>query len=96
MKDCVILGGREFSSARKIEQDLGIDHKTRNKWIKAGNLPPPVRLGNRMYFDRAALEARILETAMEFCELPRVVTVELHGALGTKGLQCESISSRKR
>ena len=64
MKDCLILGGREFNSSKKVEQDLGIDHKTRKKWIEAGSLPSPVRLGNRLYFDRAALEARILQTAM--------------------------------
>jgi predicted DNA-binding transcriptional regulator AlpA len=64
MRDCVIIGDREFYSAKKVEQDFGIDHKTRKKWIEAGNLPSPVRLGNRLYFDRAALEARILQTAM--------------------------------
>ena len=62
MKDCVILGGREFNSAKKVEQDLGIDHKTRKKWIEAGSLPLPVRLGNRLYFDRIAVETRILAT----------------------------------
>jgi predicted DNA-binding transcriptional regulator AlpA len=63
MKDRLILDGREFNSAKKVEQDLGIDHKTRKKWIESGSLPPPVRLGNRLYFDRAALEASILGTA---------------------------------
>jgi predicted DNA-binding transcriptional regulator AlpA len=70
MKDSVILGGREFDSAKKVEQDFGIDHKTRKKWIEAGNLPSPVRLGNRLYFDRVALEARILETVTEFSPSP--------------------------
>lgn len=65
MKDCVVLGGREFNSAKKVEQDLGIDHKTRKKWIEAGSLPQPVRLGNRMYFDRAALENKILATCQD-------------------------------
>jgi predicted site-specific integrase-resolvase len=65
MKDCVVLGGREFNSAKKVEQDLGIDHKTRKKWIEAGSLPQPVRLGNRMYFDRAVLENKILATGQE-------------------------------
>ena len=62
MKYCVVLGGREFNLAKKVEQDLGIDHRTRKKWIEAGCLPLPVRLGNRLYFDRTALETRILTT----------------------------------
>jgi hypothetical protein len=37
MKDCVVLGGREFNSAKKVEQDLGIGHKTRKKWIESGS-----------------------------------------------------------
>jgi hypothetical protein len=67
LKDSIILGGREFNSGKKVEIDFGIDHKTRKKWTELGLLPPPLRLGNCLYFDRAALEARILENVQEFC-----------------------------
>ena len=64
MKDSIVLKGREYDSTKKVQQDFGLDHKTLVKWTRNGKLPVPVRLGNRAYFERQALESRILETAL--------------------------------
>jgi predicted site-specific integrase-resolvase len=63
MKDSIVLEGRAYHSIKKVQQDFGLDHKTLTKWTRNGQLPVPVRLGNRVYFERQALESRLLETA---------------------------------
>jgi predicted site-specific integrase-resolvase len=63
MKESIVLEGRAYHSIKKVQQDFGFDHKTLTKWTRNGQLPVPVRLGNRAYYDRGAIESRILSTA---------------------------------
>ena len=63
MKDSIVLQGREFHITHLITQEFGMDHKTLTKLVKAKVLPAPVRIGNRSYYDRKAIENGILATA---------------------------------
>ena len=61
MKDTIQLQGRDYDCAEVLAERLGTTYSTIWKWMKAGLLPKPVRLGGRAYYDREIVEARILE-----------------------------------
>jgi hypothetical protein len=62
MKDSIVILGRDFDSRKRVREKIDIDYTTIGKWVKSGLLPAPLRLGNRLYFDRAAVETQILAT----------------------------------
>jgi predicted site-specific integrase-resolvase len=63
MKDSIVIAGRDYDSRKRVRERFDIDYTTIGKWVKNGLLPTPLRLGNRLYFDRTAVEIRILATA---------------------------------
>jgi len=63
MKGSIVIAGCHYDSRKFVQEQFDIDYTTIGKWIKTGLLPAPLRLGNRLYFDRTAVETRILGTA---------------------------------
>jgi predicted site-specific integrase-resolvase len=63
MKASIVIAGRAYDSRKSVHEQFDIDYTTIGKWVKNGLLPAPLRLGNRLYFDRKAVEIRILATA---------------------------------
>ena len=66
MKDSIHIAGRDYDSRRRVRETLGVDYTTIVNWTKSGLLPIPLRLGNRLYFDRTAVEIRLLATAQKY------------------------------
>jgi hypothetical protein len=63
MKGSIVIAGRDYLSRRCVQEQFDVNYTTIGKWVKNGLLPAPLRLGNRLYFDRTAVETRILATA---------------------------------
>jgi predicted site-specific integrase-resolvase len=63
MKESIVIAGRDYDSRKCVQEKFDVDYTTIGKWVKNGLLPAPLRLGNRLYFDRTAVETRILATA---------------------------------
>jgi predicted site-specific integrase-resolvase len=40
-----------YLTGERVRQLFGISEETMRNWLKAGKLPTPVRIGNRVYFD---------------------------------------------
>jgi predicted site-specific integrase-resolvase len=66
MKQILILNGRRLVRRSVIEQDYGVHTSTIYRWIDAGLLDPPIKIGGTPYFDRQ----RIKESFM--AEPPKV------------------------
>jgi predicted DNA-binding transcriptional regulator AlpA len=60
MKTTISLKGHEYDSASAIIEKYGISYMTLYKWTKEGVLPHPVKLGRRNYYNRQAIENRLL------------------------------------
>jgi predicted DNA-binding transcriptional regulator AlpA len=59
MRESIMLSDRELVSAPSIIKRLGISYETMYRWIP-DVLPPPIRIGKRLYFDKDEVENRIL------------------------------------
>jgi len=62
MKDTITLEGRTFDCTKLVLQRYGLDDHTLRKLVKADIVPGPVTIGNKNFFDRKAIESRILES----------------------------------
>ena len=62
MKDTITLEGRAFDCTKLVLQRYGLDDHTLRKLVKANILPGPVTIGNKNFFDRKAIETRLLAT----------------------------------
>jgi predicted site-specific integrase-resolvase len=60
MKTTISLKGQEYDSASTIIEKYGISYMTLYKWTKEGVGPPAVKLGRRNYYNREAIENRLL------------------------------------
>jgi hypothetical protein len=65
MKDSIVLQGRTYECTKLVQQRFGLDDQTLRKWAKANIVPSPVRLGNKNFYDREAIESKILETCLD-------------------------------
>jgi len=63
VKDTIILQGRIFDCTKLVLQRYGLDDHTLRKLVKADVVPGPVTIGNKNFFDRKAVESRILESS---------------------------------
>ena len=62
MKDTITLEGRIFDCTKFVLQKYGLDDHTLRKLVKADIVPRPVTIGNKNFFDRKAIESRILKS----------------------------------
>jgi hypothetical protein len=62
MKESIEIAGRDYDSRKRVHEKFDIDYTTIANWVKNGLLPTPLRLGNRLYFDRTEVETRLLAT----------------------------------
>jgi predicted site-specific integrase-resolvase len=60
MKTTISLKGEEYDSTTVIIEKYGISYMTLYKWTKEGVVPHPVKLGRRNYYNREAIENRLL------------------------------------
>jgi predicted site-specific integrase-resolvase len=60
MKPTIILKGQEYDNTTAIIDKYGITYMTLYKWTKEGVVPTPVKLGRRNYYNREAIEDRLL------------------------------------
>ena len=65
MKDSIVLQGRTYECTKLVQERFGLDDQTLRKWARSNIVPPPVRLGNKNFYDREAIESKILETCRE-------------------------------
>jgi len=65
VKDTIILEGRLFDCTKLVLQRYGLDDHTLRKLVKAEIVPGPVTIGNKNFFDRKAIESRILESCQK-------------------------------
>jgi hypothetical protein len=62
MKDTITLQNRIYDCTKLVQQRFGLDPQTLRKWAKNNIVPTPVRLGNKCFYDREAIEIQILAT----------------------------------
>ena len=60
MRDSIILQGRIYECTKLVQQRFGLDDQTLRKWAKSSIVPSPLRLGNKCFYDREAIEIGIL------------------------------------
>jgi hypothetical protein len=65
MKDSIILQGRTYECTKLVQQRFCLDDQTLRKWAKNNIVPSPVRLGNKCFYDREAIESRILASCRD-------------------------------
>jgi DNA-binding transcriptional MerR regulator len=65
MKDSIVLQGRIYECTKLVQQRFGLDDQTLRKWAKKNIVPSPVRLGNKCFYDREAIESKILTTCQD-------------------------------
>jgi hypothetical protein len=65
MKDSIVLQGRTYECTKLVQQRFGLDDQTLRKWAKNKIVPTPVRLGNKCFYDREAIERQILATCQD-------------------------------
>jgi hypothetical protein len=61
VKDTITLQGREYDCTFRIMKNFGVSPMTIIKWREQGLLPPPLKLGVMVYYDRELVERRTLE-----------------------------------
>jgi predicted DNA-binding transcriptional regulator AlpA len=66
MKDTIILDGRTFDGTGMVMQRYGIAGQTLKNMVDNNIVPKPVRMGNKHYYDRKAIESHILATGQEW------------------------------
>ena len=62
MKDTIILHRRVYDCTKLVQQRFGLDDQTLRKWAKDNIVPSPIKLGNKCFYDREAIESKILES----------------------------------
>ena len=65
VKDTITLEGRIFDCTKLLLQRYGLDDHTLRKLVKAHIVPGPVTIANKNFFDRKAVESRILESSQK-------------------------------
>jgi len=65
MKDSIVLQGRTYECTKLVQQRFGLDDQTLRKWAKNKIVPSPVRLGNKNFYDREAIESKILAACQD-------------------------------
>jgi hypothetical protein len=60
MKDTITLEGHIFDCTKLVLQRYGLDDHTLRKLVKANIVPGPLKIGNKNFFDRKAIETQIL------------------------------------
>jgi len=60
MKDTITLQNRTYECTILVQQRFGLDPQTLRKWAKNNVIPTPLRLGNKCFYDREAIETQIL------------------------------------
>jgi len=60
MKDTITLQSRTYDCTKLVQQKFGLDPQTLRKWAKNNIVPSPVKLGNKCFYDREAIESGIL------------------------------------
>jgi hypothetical protein len=63
MKSTIELNDEPYDCSKIIEERFGIDAKTVRRLAECGQLPAPVWLGRHPYFQRAAIDKFLLDTA---------------------------------
>jgi predicted DNA-binding transcriptional regulator AlpA len=54
----------EFLTRAELAHRLRVSVQTLSRWLKDGNkLPPPLRVGHRMLWERAAIESFLVSKA---------------------------------
>jgi hypothetical protein len=61
LKDTITLESRIFDCTRLVLQRYGLDDHTLRKLVRTKFVPGPVKIGNKNFFDRKAIESRILQ-----------------------------------
>jgi hypothetical protein len=61
LKDTITLETRIFDCTRLVLQRYGLDDHTLRKLVRTKFVPGPVKIGNKNFFDRKAIESRILQ-----------------------------------
>ena len=62
MKDTLILANEIYDDSELVRDTLGITKITQSRWVKAGRLPRPLKLGNKLYFSRKEVEHYLLNS----------------------------------
>jgi DNA-binding transcriptional MerR regulator len=65
MKDTITLQSRIYDCTKLVQQRFGLDPQTLRKWAKNNIVPTPVRLGNTCFYDREAIESKILAACQD-------------------------------
>jgi hypothetical protein len=72
MKDSIVLQGRTYECTKLVQQRFGLDDQTLRKWVKNKIVLSPLRLGNKCFYDREAIESKILSTCRRLIALSQV------------------------
>jgi predicted DNA-binding transcriptional regulator AlpA len=62
MKDTLILSNEIYDDSGVVLNTLGITKITLSRWVKAQRLPKPLKLGNKLYFNRKEVESYLLSS----------------------------------
>jgi predicted DNA-binding transcriptional regulator AlpA len=62
-KETITIDGRDYDSRRLVQQTWGINESTIARLTKKKQWPAPLKLGNRYYYERRAVETHLLSTA---------------------------------
>jgi DNA-binding transcriptional MerR regulator len=65
MKDTITLQSRTYDCTKLVQQKFGLDPQTLRKWAQNNIVPTPLRLGNKNFYDREAIESKILATCQD-------------------------------
>ena len=60
MKSTITIKGKIYDSGPSIVDKYGISYTTLIKWAERGVLPPPAKLGRKKFYEREAVENRLL------------------------------------
>ena len=60
VKEVIEIAGKEYVQATKLMQQWGISYKCLYTWIHQEILPRPIKLGRRLVFCKAEVEARLV------------------------------------
>ena len=61
LKDTITLESRIFDCTRLVLQRYGLDDHTLRKLVRTNIVSGPIKVGNKNFFDRRAIESRLLE-----------------------------------
>jgi len=63
MKNTIIICGQAYDNAATLTEQIGVTPLTLSRWSKSGKLPQPIKIGNKLYFNRQLVEEYLLNTA---------------------------------